>query len=674
MTGLLVLWLAAAQTASPPQNPPAATASEDVVVTAERAPEPRESVPAAVSVLTRGEIGRLPAENLGELLKYLPGFHAHFASAFGGAPIVSSRGFFGGGEAEYVQLLVDGVPVADVESGLADWRRIRAADVVRVEALRGPASALYGDTALGGLIHVFTRRGSAGSSGGSLSVSGGSFGSAGADVAARVPAGRMVLGAAATVSGGAGFRDHSAFEERGGDASVEFPGSGGRWTVSVSGSDREREDAGSLSADELAVDRDGSNPLFRFDREEARRGRAAVTYRREGSLPLRALLHASARDADTTRTLLVAAGVGDRIFRSLDTNGLGGTLEADKTFRLSGREARVAAGLDFARERLDTTYHAVDDFGERGERLARASGRRVRAGLFASGSWEPHPRLRVTAGARWDSIRDDFGREGGGARSLEAWSPRAGASVRLGRPDAAPLSLFLQASRAFKAPTLDQLFDPRPFSDFAGGTFRISNPTLLPQRASTLEAGASRRDGRSSFELILYTTDVDDEIDFDVATFRYSNIGRTRHRGIEAAARLFEDANVSPFFSYSWNRTEPRDGENRGRQLKNVPEHLFRPGISVALPAGIRIEVLSTTLAGRFLDDENAIPLDDATVFDLRLEKRFRRLRTYVDLLNVGDREWEELGLALSDFSGGVVPYYYPAAGFAARVGIDWTF
>ena len=246
--------------------------------------------------------------------------------------------------------------------------------------------------------------------------------------------------------------------------------------------------------------------------------------------------------------------------------------------------------------------------------------------------------------------------------------------MRLGRQDATPLSLFVQASRAFKAPTLDQLFDPRPFSDFAGGTFRISNPTLLPQRASTIEAGASRRDGRSSFELVLYTTDVDDEIDFDVATFRYSNIGRTRHEGIEAAARLFENASVSPFFSYSWNRTEPRDGENRGRQLKNVPEHLFRPGVSVALPAEIRIEVLSTTLAGRFLDDENRIPLDDATVFDLRLEKRFRRLRAHVDLLNVGDREWEELGLTLSDFSGGVVPYYYPAAGFAARVGIDWTF
>ena len=670
--GLLTLLVLGVTDTQPSPRPQAV--SEEVVVTAERSPGPRETVPAAVSVLTREAIERLPAENLGELLRFLPGFHVHFAAAVGGAPIVSSRGFFGGGEAEYVQLLVDGVPVSDVESGLADWRRLRVADIERVEALRGPASALYGDTALGGLIHVFTRRGSAGRPGGSLSASGGSFGSAGADVSARFPAGAATVGAAASISGSDGFRDHARTDEGGADASIDFAGVGGRWTLALSGSEREREEPGPRTAEELARDRDGSDPLFRFDREDSRRGRAALSYRREGSVPLRAIFHASARESDATRTLLVAAGVGDRIFRSVETGALGGSFDAERSFSVAGRGARVSAGLDFARESLDTGYRSVDDSGARGPEVADASGRRGRLGLFASGAWEPHARVRLTAGARWDSIRDDFGRDAGGAVSRDAWSPRAGASVRLGPRDAVPVSVFVQVSRAFKAPTLDQLFDPRPFPDFAGGTFRISNPRLLPQRAKTVEAGASRRDGRSSFELVLYSTDVDDEIDFDVVSFRYANIGRTRHRGVEASASLLEGSAVSPFFSYSWNRTEPREGENRGRQLKNVPEHVFRPGISVALPAGFRIEVLSTTLAGRFLDDGNRIPLADATVFDARVEKRFRRLRARVDLLNVTDREWEELGLALSDFSGGTVPYYYPAAGFAARAGLDWTF
>ena len=38
------------------------------------------------------------------------------------------------------------------------------------------------------------------------------------------------------------------------------------------------------------------------------------------------------------------------------------------------------------------------------------------------------------------------------------------------------------------------------------------------------------------------------------------------------------------------------------------------------------------------------------------------------------DREWEEVGLALTDFRGNLVPYYFPAAGFTARLGMDWSF
>jgi vitamin B12 transporter len=671
--GLLLALLAAAPGSPQAEQPRPPTAREDIIVTAERVPEPRESVPAAVSVLTREQIERLPAENLAELLRFLPGFHVHFGAGLGGVPMVSSRGFFGGGEAEYVQLLVDGVPVGDVESGLADWRRIRAADIERVEALRGPASALYGDTALGGLIQVFTRRDSAPAPAGMASLSGGSFGSAGADVNGRFGAAGGRLGVSATASTTDGFRDHASAKEGGGDLSFALPVGGGRWTFALSGSTVDRKEPGPRTADELehGHDRFGSDPLFRFDREETRRGRISAAWRRESlSMASRGLLYAAGRDTNLTRTLLIAAGVGDRIFRSLETGSLGGSFEAMKTL---GR-VRAVAGTDFAHETLDTAYRTVTEDGGRGPGVARGSGRRDRFALFVSGAWEPVARLRVTAGSRWDSIRDDFGRAAGGASSRQAWSPRAGVNVRVGKGDDPPVSIFVQASRAFKAPTLDQLFDPRPFPDFFGGTFRISNSLLRPQRAGTVEAGISRRDGRTSVEVVAYRTEVADEIDFDTANFRYANIGRTLHRGIEATASLFQRSAVSPFLAYSWTRTEPLEGENRGRQLKNIPQHLFRPGVTVALPGRLQAEALATILAGRYLDDGNRIPLDDAAVFDLRLVKEFPRWKARLDLLNVTGRRWEEVGLALPDPGGNLVPYYFPGAGFAARVGMEWSF
>ncbi len=644
-------------------------------MTAERVPEPRESVPAAVSVLTREQIERLPAENLAEILRFLPGFHVHFGAGTGGVPMVSSRGFFGGGEAEYVQLLVDGVPVGDVESGLADWKRIRAADVERVEALRGPASALYGDTALGGLIQVFTRRESASAPTGEASLSGGSFGSAATDVNGRFTLRPGRLGVAATASTTQGFRDHGGAEEAGGDVSFALPAAASRWTFAVSGSTRDREEPGPRTADELDRNRFGSDPLFRFDREQTHRGRISAAWRQEsGAFPSRALLYAAIRDTNLTRTLLIAAGVGDRIFRSVETGAVGGSFESERRLRLGSGRARATGGIDAALERLETAYRAVGDGGDRGAEVARAYGRRNRLALFVSGAWEPIPRLRVTAGTRWDSIRDDFGRAAGGASSHRAWSPRVGVNVRVGSGVEPPVSIFVQASRAFKAPTLDQLFDPRPFPDFSGGTFLISNALLRPQRATTVEAGVSRRDGRSSVELVAYRTAVADEIDFDITTFRYANIGRTLHRGVEVSASLFERSPVSPQLSYSWTRTEPLAGENRGRQLKNVPRHLVRPGVGAALPGRLHVEALATILAGRYLDDGNRIPLDDAAVFDVRVVREFARWKARLDLLNVTDRRWEEVGLALPDLQGNAVPYYFPAAGFTARVGMEWSF
>src|SRR5687768_6899096 len=100
----LALVLAAGEEPQAPQ--PAPRFAEDVVVTAERAPERRADTPAAVSVLTRDDVARVPAATLAELVDRLPGFQVLFAEGLGAVPMASARGFFGGGEAEYIQLLV----------------------------------------------------------------------------------------------------------------------------------------------------------------------------------------------------------------------------------------------------------------------------------------------------------------------------------------------------------------------------------------------------------------------------------------------------------------------------------------------------------------------------------------------------------------------------------------
>jgi outer membrane receptor protein involved in Fe transport len=658
--------LLAAPQPSPSPSPPVARFQEDVVVTAERGPEARADTPAAVSVLTRDEASLLPAESLAELLDHLPGFQVLFGGGSGVLPMVSARGFFGGGEAEYVHLLVDGVPLADVESGLADWRRVRASDVERVEALRGPASAVYGDTALGGVVQVFRRTAGPGRLR-EAAASFGSFGSWSAEGALRGGGARRV-GLSGFGSRTTGFRARSGSRDGGADLTVD----GGPWSLVVSGSRRDREDPGPLGRAAASEDPSASDPLFRFDHEDTSRGHAAIRFRREQArTPLHVTLHGSVRAVDQIRTLLLAAGLGDRAHRDVSSATVGGRVDVERTLPLRGRHHRIRAGLEASRDRVDTAYSSVDEAGVvRGE-VARADGHRSRFGAFASGSWRGPGRLRLLAGGRWDVLTD----AGAGDRATHtAWSPRVGLSVALGPHSRPPLSAWLQHSRAFKAATLDQLLDPRPFPDFSGGTFQISNPRLVPQRARTWEAGLSQAAAAGRWEIVAYRTAVGDEIDFDPATFRYRNIGRSLHQGLEASARVLSDRRLSPHVTYAWTRVEAQAEGRRGLQLKNVPEHLLRAGLRARLPRGLAADARVTWSAGRFLDDAGQVPSAEAAVVDLRLDRRFGPLRARLDALNLTDRAWEPVGYLLPDLAGGEVPYVLPPAPRTVRFGLDWSF
>src|SRR6266568_2514146 len=134
-----------------------------------------------------------------------------------------------------------------------------------------------------------------------------------------------------------------------------------------------------------------------------------------------------------------------------------------------------------------------------------------------------------------------------------------------------PASAATPSATCAPAPTLDQLFDPRPFPGPTGKPIFISNATLLPQRAQNFEVGASRTTASLNWSIAAYSMHVRDEIDLDLRTFSYRNIGASRHRGVEAMCEL-TSARVRPFVTYAWTHVE--DEANPGQQLKNIPEHV----------------------------------------------------------------------------------------------------
>ena len=649
----------------PAQDPGAnqpPTFQTEVVVTPERGETPRNLVPAATVVLDRETLAARPSVHPAEMVSLLPGFAVARPRFDSGQPVVSTRGFFGGGEAEYLVLLVDGVPLADAESGLADWSAVSSSAIQRIEAFRGPGASLYGDSAIGGVVHLLTNRSSPG---GELTASGGSYGTLTADGAWNARRKSLAYGLSGAARRTGGALDHGAARHYSGGGRLERGSGGLSWRFTADGGWRRRDEPGSSSRDAFQRDPYGSDPVHRFDGVERRDGSStfAVRHASSGWLP-QARVSLAVRDEDLVRTILLAPGLGDRRARALRTTALRAALEGQHEFG-AAREVVLRFGTDAAREGLDTRYHPVSSAGVvQDDVTSRIDGQRIRTGIFASSAWDAAPRVRVSGGIRWDTVDDGFDPAAGEA--ARAWTPRAGVTVQLN--DARTLVAFGQVARAFKTPTLDQRFDPRPYPDFRGGTFTISNPRLVPQRATNVEAGILGG-GPIRWSATAYRATVDNEIDFDVRTFSYANIGESRHTGVELDAEAAW-GRLTPSISYAFSRVTT----GGALQLKNVPRHRLRVAAGAELPHALHLYTRVDRAASAFLDDDNLIPLAVGTTVDLRIRRRFGRHAAFVDLFNATGRRYEEYGFTLQDFAGRVVPYVYPGAPRAIRAGMTVAF
>jgi vitamin B12 transporter len=126
----------------------------EVVVTATRTEVPIKELGVSATVITAEQIERSQAKDAVDLLRDVAGINVAQQGSRGGVASLFARG----GESNFTLVLIDGVQVNEA-GGFFDFSSLATANIERIEIIRGSQSALYGSDAIGGVIHIITKKG-----------------------------------------------------------------------------------------------------------------------------------------------------------------------------------------------------------------------------------------------------------------------------------------------------------------------------------------------------------------------------------------------------------------------------------------------------------------------------------------------------------------------------------
>ncbi|MGH7459558.1 MAG: TonB-dependent receptor, partial [Longimicrobiales bacterium] len=385
---------------------------DPLVVSAERVRAPLNRSAAAISYIGARELAQRPVRTLAEALQQMPGLAFIDFDGNGENPQVMTRGFYGGGEAEYMLLLLDGQPINALETGRINWELIPVSAIESIEVVRGPASAAWGDAAVGGVIQINTRRNASGWRG---SFSGGGHGVLRAAASGSGVIGQRAASVFGNYSESNGYRAHAQRSDGSLHAALALAGTPEKGlSLSTFHDWRDFNEPGALTDTELTDSRTQSARFYRFDHSNERMHRVGLDARTPvGSSRLSGSITGEYRNSDRIRTLRLAPGFADTKERLLTTT----RLVASGAFEGTLAGGQFLLGLDASFASLDSEYfdylqgpESVYAAGSpsRGQSNGRADGNRLAAAYFARYERELLPGITASVATRLDGLRDSF--------------------------------------------------------------------------------------------------------------------------------------------------------------------------------------------------------------------------------------------------------------------------
>ncbi|HEN4881019.1 TonB-dependent receptor PqqU [Klebsiella pneumoniae] len=690
LPALLLPLIAAAQAAD----------EQTMVVTAAPTTVSELDTPAAVSVVNGDEMRQAaPRVNLSESLGAVPGLQVQNRQNYAQDLQLSIRGF--GSRSTYgvrgLRIYVDGIP-ATMPDGQGQTSNIDIGSVDTIEVLRGPFSALYGNSS-GGVINVTSQTGTQPPTVEASSYYG-SFGTwhYGMKATGAVGDGSHAGDVDYTVSTNRftthGYRDHSGARKNLANARLGVRiNEVSKLTLLLNSVDIKANDAGGLTADEW---RDNPRQSPRGDqyntRKNTRQTQAGLRYERQLSAQddLSVMMYAGERETTQFQSIPRAP--------QLKPSHAGGVIDLTRHYqgidtRLTHRgellvPVTLTAGLDY--ENMSERRKGYENFvmvngapqyGEQGALRRNERNLMWNVDPYLQTQWQLTDKLSLDAGVRYSSVwfdsNDYYITPGNGDDSGDAsyhkWLPAG--SLKYALTDA--WNVYLSAGRGFETPTINEL------------SYRSDNQSglnfgLKPSTNDTVEIGSKTRIGNGLFTAALFQTNTDNEIVVDSSSggrTSYKNAGKTRRQGMELG--LDQQFGESWRLKAAWTwldatyRTNVCDDAScNGNRIPGIARNMgyasfgYQP--EQGWYAGSDIRYMSDIMA----NDENTAKAPSWTVVGLTTGYKWSYGRMDMDLFgridNLFDREY--VGSVIVNESNG--RYYEPAPGRNYGIGLNlaWRF
>ena len=668
----LVLLCGAAHAQDTAAEPPLVRSLSPVVISVTRGVEQRAfDTPASVDVIDAATIRNAgPQVNLSEALARVPGVVALNRQNYAQDIQISSRGF--GARSTFgvrgLRLYVDGIPATGPD-GQGQVSHFDLASASRIEVLRGPFSALYGNSS-GGVISMFTADGGP-ETVADIATAFGSDGVRRTGLKLSGQQGALQYNVGASRFETDGSRDHSAAQRTGFNGKLKYTlNDDTRWTFILNSVRMpDVQDPLGLTRAELQANPRQATPVaLTFNTRKSvdqTQGGVVLDHRFDarnaiqltGYVGERATQQFQAIPVGTQAPATHPGGVIDlaRDYRGIDARWI-------HRARLLDQPLTLTAGL--SSERLKEDRRGFQNFvgstlGVQGA-LRRDEANDARTDdQYAQAEWAPSARWRVSAGLRHSRVKfDSSDRYVVGANPDDSGSVRYSAtSPVLGVVFHASddVNLYASLGKGFETPTLNELAY-RP----SGATGL--NLNLRSATSKQWELGVKSQFGEDwSLNAAYFQARTSDEIAVLSNTGGrsvFQNVGRTSRDGVEAVLSGRWRGGWSAYASASYLDAVYRDGFltctaapcatpttriAAGNRIPGIPRTSLYAELAWAhRPWGLETAIEFRRVGKIYVDDSNSDAAPGSSVVNLRvaLAQKVGRwsLREFLRVDNVGDR------------------------------------